>query len=55
MSESTGIDGEKMPLEPIPEGDVKAGGDLTSLASDVKGAETDVKYRDKSEDEDFDK
>ena len=51
MSESAGIDGEKMPLEQIPERDVKFGGDLTS-ASDVKGAETDVKCTDKSEDED---
>ena len=54
MSECAGIDSEKIPMEPIPEGDVKAGGDLTS-ASGVKGAETDVKYRDKSGDEECDK
>ena len=54
VSESAGTDSEKIPLEPIPEGDVKAGGDLTS-ASGVKGAETDVKYRDKSEDEECNK
>ena len=38
----TGIDSEQKPLEPIPEGYVKAGGDSTNLSSprDVKGAET---------------
>ena len=37
----TGIDCEKKPLEPIPEGDVKAGGEFTNLSSaiGVKGAE----------------
>ena len=60
VSESAGIDSEKKPLEPIPEGDVKAGGDLAS-ASGVKGAETDVicnpdtMDRDKSKDEECDK
>ena len=60
MSESAGIDSEKKPLELIPEGDVKAGGDLAS-ASGVKGAETDdicnpdPMDRDKSEDEECDK
>ena len=55
----TGIDSEMKQLEPIPEGDVKGGGDLTS-ASGVKGAETgvvicnpDTVDRDTSEDEDY--
>lgn len=36
------VDSEKKPLEPIPEGDVKDGGEATSLpsASGGKGAET---------------
>ena len=60
----TGIDSEKKPLEPIPEGDVKAGEESTNLssASGVKGAETSVVIhnpdtvdRDRSEDEDYDK
>ena len=56
----TGIDSEKKPLEPIPEGDVK-GGDLPS-ASGVKGAEKgvvicnpDTVDRGRSEDEECDK
>ena len=60
-SESKGIDSEKKPLEQIPEGDVKADGDLTS-ASGVKGAEKDAVIcnpetvdRDRSEDEECDK
>ena len=42
VSESEMETGEKKPLEPIPEGDVRAGGESTNLSSaiGVKGAET---------------
>ena len=59
-SESEGIDNEKKPLKPIPEGDVKAGGDLPSAS--VKGSEKDAVIcnpdtvdRERSKDEECDK
>ena len=64
-SERTGIDSEKKPLELIPEGDIKAGGEFTNLPSDsggkdMKGVKTgdvicnpDTVDRDRGGDEEY--
>ena len=57
-SESEGIDNEKKTLEPIPEGDVKAGGDLPLVKGSEKDAvicNPDTVDRERSTDEEWDK